>query len=117
MKAATFAMSLVESGDGVNLTWAPPVAVGSAASPAQTFAVTLSAGKTAVPLPAGCVGFVVAPPPGSVVQKSLGFASSDTGGPISTALPSPFDWVGNSSPATEIWITASAGETVTLYAF
>ena len=117
MKAATFAMSLVETGDGVSLTWAPPTAVGNVASPAQTQSVALISGKTQVAVPTGCVGFAVAPSPASVVQKTLAFANTDTGGPISVALPTPYDWVGATSAPASIWITAAAAETVTIYFF
>jgi hypothetical protein len=117
VKAATFALSLVISGDGQNLTWAPPAAIGNASSPAQVLTVALISGKVEVALPAGCVGFVLAPSPNSVVQKSMAFASTDAGGPISTAYPSPYDWVGSSAPPANVWFTANAPESATLYCF
>jgi hypothetical protein len=115
--AATFACSLTEAGSGVNMTWAPPAAIGNTASPAQTLQVALISGKTEIAVPPGSIGFVIAPSPNSVVQKSLAFASTDAGGPIATALPTPCDWAGSTAPPANIWITAAAAETVQAFFF
>jgi len=119
MIAATFVCSLNEVGDGQNTTWVPPVPIGNAASPAVRLSVALIAGKLQVAVPAGSVGFAYVPTlvVGVAVQKTLAFTSTDVGGPMSTTLPTPYDWQGALTPPTAVWISASAPESGTIYFF
>jgi hypothetical protein len=120
MIAATFAMSLQEVGNGQTLTWAPATPVGNAASPAQTIAVALIDGTIEVAVPPGSIGFVYVPVVQigvAAAQKTLKFASTDAGGPMSVALPTPYDWAGAASPPTNLWFTSNQAESGTLYFF
>ena len=116
-KAAVFAVSLAITGDGQSLTWAPATAVGNAASPAVTLQVTLSSGTTTIAVPTGSVGFCYVPPVNSVVTKQLKGNSGDTGLPMSTSYPSPYDWEGSATPPANIYITANAIEAGLIYFF
>lgn len=114
-KAAALALSLTVQGDGQNTAWAPTVAITNAASPGGSQQIALSSGANTITVPTGAIGFVYVPPSSSGVSKTLKGVSGDTGLPMATAIPTPYDWEGAASPPATFVITAASSETGTMY--
>jgi hypothetical protein len=112
-KTSTVTLTVSVTGDGLSESYALPAVVNAAAPGGGPSNLALATGFNSIAVPPGSLGFILIPPVGSVITKTLKGITGDTGIPLHVTNPT---WVSLPPATATIGITAGgAGETVAIH--